>query len=380
MMSENRVVGPVVAAVIAAGAGFFIARMTAPPPAAPPPAAEAAAPDTVKVKEAFLGVMDIGVEVVGAGNLSSDILAPAIIAAAPTGEAILAARVSGTVSEVTKRLGEAVKPGDVLARVDSAEGAAAAAGRIAAVAKLAAVRASVAREKSLFDQGVTSREAYEAAQAELAAAEAEARRATAAAAALHASPDGKGAEILSPIEGRVTVATARLGASVQADTELFRVADPRLVQINAAITAQDVQRIAPGDAALVMPASGGSFEGKVAGVTPTLSGETRAATAVIELTNAVSSITPGEGAQVRIMPKGSAPVGVVLPAEAVQAINGRDSVFVRTPEGFKVRAVVVGGRSAGRVEVLSGLKSGEQIATRNAFLLKAELGKGAEEE
>jgi cobalt-zinc-cadmium efflux system membrane fusion protein len=30
--------------------------------------------------------------------------------------------------------------------------------------------------------------------------------------------------------------------------------------------------------------------------------------------------------------------------------------------------------------VLSGLTAGEQIATRNAFFLKAELGKGAEED
>ena len=37
-------------------------------------------------------------------------------------------------------------------------------------------------------------------------------------------------------------------------------------------------------------------------------------------------------------------------------------------------------RSAGRVEIVSGLQAGQAIATRNAFLLKAELGKGAGEE
>jgi membrane fusion protein, heavy metal efflux system len=42
--------------------------------------------------------------------------------------------------------------------------------------------------------------------------------------------------------------------------------------------------------------------------------------------------------------------------------------------------VTLGQRSAGRIEIVSGLKSGETIATRNAFLLKAELGKGAGEE
>ena len=51
--------------------------------------------------------------------------------------------------------------------------------------------------------------------------------------------------------------------------------------------------------------------------------------------------------------------------------------------GDPVRAgetIAIGQRSAGRVEILSGLKPGQIVATRNAFLLKAEIGKGAGEE
>jgi membrane fusion protein, heavy metal efflux system len=54
-------------------------------------------------------------------------------------------------------------------------------------------------------------------------------------------------------------------------------------------------------------------------------------------------------------------------------------VFVRTREGFKAVPVTTGRRSSGRVEILSGLADGQTVATRQAFLLKAELGKGAEE-
>jgi cobalt-zinc-cadmium efflux system membrane fusion protein len=66
-----------------------------------------------------------------------------------------------------------------------------------------------------------------------------------------------------------------------------------------------------------------------------------------------------------------------VPEDAVQSLGGRDVVFVRTAQGFRARSITIGQRSAGRVEILSGLKPGETIATRNAFLLKAELGKGA---
>ena len=84
--------------------------------------------------------------------------------------------------------------------------------------------------------------------------------------------------------------------------------------------------------------------------------------------------------QVRITTKSNAGKAVVVPDEAVQSVNGRDAVFVRTDNGFKVAPVSVAARSGGRASILSGLNAGETIATKNAFLLKAELSKGAEEE
>ncbi len=114
-------------------------------------------------------------------------------------------------------------------------------------------------------------------------------------------------------------------------------------------------------------------------VTPTLNGETRSATAVLDVPGGI--LQPGLGVRVRIMPSQAAATNaIVVPEDALQSVDGRDAVFVRTPQGFRARFVRVGQRSAGRVEIVSGLKSGESIATRNAFLLKAELGKGAGEE
>jgi cobalt-zinc-cadmium efflux system membrane fusion protein len=81
-----------------------------------------------------------------------------------------------------------------------------------------------------------------------------------------------------------------------------------------------------------------------------------------------------------ITPRAASSAGFVVPDEAVQRIDGRDVVFARTQAGFRVQPVIVGSRSGGRSLVLSGLTAGEQIATRNAFFLKAELGKGAEED
>jgi membrane fusion protein, heavy metal efflux system len=91
-------------------------------------------------------------------------------------------------------------------------------------------------------------------------------------------------------------------------------------------------------------------------------------------------LLPGEFVQVHITPKHSAVAGFVVPEDAVQRVNDNDVVFLRTEQGFQVLPVSVGSRSRGRVLIVSGLRAGQVIATQNAFLLKAELSKGAEEE
>ena len=68
-----------------------------------------------------------------------------------------------------------------------------------------------------------------------------------------------------------------------------------------------------------------------------------------------------------------------MPQNAVQTVNGRDMVFVRTDKGFRAQPVQVVRRSAGRVQVTGGLSPGQMIATDNAFLLKSELGKAEAE-
>jgi cobalt-zinc-cadmium efflux system membrane fusion protein len=69
-----------------------------------------------------------------------------------------------------------------------------------------------------------------------------------------------------------------------------------------------------------------------------------------------------------------------VPDDAIQNVEGRQVVFVRTPKGFVARPVLPGRQGAGRTEILRGLAAQERVAVRNAFLLKAELGKSAEEE
>jgi cobalt-zinc-cadmium efflux system membrane fusion protein len=376
---DTRLMVGVAAAVLIAGAGGFgLAKLTSGKPATP--TAEAAASDTEPAREeapmteAAAQAAGIVTQTTAAGGLASEILAQATVVPTPADQAVLTARAPGAITRIFKRLGDAVSAGEVLAVVESRDAAQIAADRSVAAAKVSLAHRTLAREKSLFEQRVSPRVDYERAQAEAAVAVAEARRAEVAAGAAKVTADGRGVMVVSPISGRITAAPASLGAFVQSETELFRVADPGQVQIEAAVSGADAGRIAPGDRAVIETAGGVGLEARVRSVTPGLDAQTRSATAVLDLL--AGQLQPGQSARVRISPK-TAPhaAGLAVPEEAVQSLAGRDVIFVRTAKGFSPHPVIAGRRSAGRVEIVSGLAPGQVIATRNAFLLKAELGK-----
>lgn len=371
------------ALVVAVGVGFAAAKITSPKA---PPAAEAEAPaaahgaDTMTMGPERITASGVLVQPVSTSGLAAEIVAQATVEAEPAGQAVLTARAPGSVARILKRLGDPVRAGETIALVESREAGQIAAARGVASAKADLARKVLAREKRLFEQKVSPRQDYEQAQAELAAAEAEARSASSAVSAADVSRDGRYVMVISPINGRITAMAASLGAYVQPETELFRIADPARIQIEAAVTAADANRIRPGDQAVIETNTGETRSAVVRAVTPGVSEETRSATVVLALTGGAGVVQPGQLVRARITSRQSATSGIVVPEDAVQVVEGRDAVFVRTPKGFRVQPVTVGQRTAGRVQIVEGLKGGESIATRNAFLLKAELGKSAEEE
>ncbi|GGN45707.1 metal transporter [Novosphingobium indicum] len=381
---DKRLLGGVAGAVLlAAVGGFSVARCTAEPTAEAPSAGKAE--ETAEAPTASLAMTNeairkaaIGVEPAQAGGLGSEILAQGTVTATPAGEAIVTARAGGAVTRVLKRLGDPVRAGETLAIVQSRDAAQIAADRTAADARSVLAQRTLARERHLYEQKVTARADYEQAQAEAAVAAAEARRAQVAAGAANVTRDGSGAIVASPISGRVTAENVSLGAFVQPETELFRIADPSKVQIEATVGPIDAQRLAPGDRAIIELPGGRTIDARVRAVTPGLGGETRSATAVLDV---AGSLQPGLAVRVRLLPsRGEVSDAIVISEDALQSLEGRDVVFVRTNQGFRTQNVTIGQRSAGRVEIVSGLKPGQMIATQNAFLLKAELGKGAGEE
>ena len=67
----------------------------------------------------------------------------------------------------------------------------------------------------------------------------------------------------------------------------------------------------------------------------------------------------------------------MIPKTALQSIDETDVVFVGTEEGFVPQPVVLGQSNHTTVEVVRGLKQGQQYVSKGGFTLKSELQKGS---
>jgi Cu(I)/Ag(I) efflux system membrane fusion protein len=113
------------------------------------------------------------------------------------------------------------------------------------------------------------------------------------------------------------------------------------------------------------------LQATVAFVAPTVGAETRTVKIRLELPNEDGRLRPGAYGTVRLeIPLEPA---LVVPADAVLDTGTRQLVFVDAGEGrFEPRAVRLGARAGGRVQVLEGLAEGERVVTRAQFLLDSE--------
>ena len=114
-------------------------------------------------------------------------------------------------------------------------------------------------------------------------------------------------------------------------------------------------------------------------VSPLLDKETRTARVVAALDNAGGYWRPGSFVTAAIA-LSEHRADVIVPASAIQNIDGEKAVFVRNKDGFEKRSILPGEQDGQTVEIASGLAPGEIIAVSNTFSLKAELAKPRDED
>ena len=323
-------------------------------------------------------VADAGIEVARptVGGVTGAIEVPGLIQGDPQSVQVVSATLGGRIVALTRNLGEPVGRGDPIAIIDSREAASLKAEVEAARARLGLAQSSLRREQRLFAERVSPEQDLIAARTAATEAGIALRLAQQQ---LGATGGGGGAlnriAMRSPIAGQVIARPAVLGQTVDANAELYRVANLSKVTIAASISPADAGRVRPGTRVEVT-AAGRRQEGRVSFVSPALDEATRLVQVLATLDNAGGTWRVGEPVTANFLLPTTGSGGVAVPSTSVQTVEKRTVVFVRTPTGFKAVPVVTGARNGDQVIVTSGLTGQERIATTNSFTLKAELGKG----
>jgi Cu(I)/Ag(I) efflux system membrane fusion protein len=181
--------------------------------------------------------------------------------------------------------------------------------------------------------------------------------------------------VRAPRTGTVIAKMALPGMYVEPPMDLYTIADLSRVWVLADLYEYETPYVGLGQAASFAPVGveGTRLEvaATVAFVDPTVDPMTRTVKVRLELPNENGQLRPGAYGTVRLtIPL--EPALTVL-SDAVLDTGLRQLVFVRAGEGrFEPRAVHLGARAGGRVQVLNGLEEGDLVVTRAQFLLDSE--------
>ncbi len=184
----------------------------------------------------------------------------------------------------------------------------------------------------------------------------------------------KALHVHSPFDGIVMKLSVSEGEYVTPKSELYRLADLSKVWVQVDIYEYELPWVRLGDKAQLTLKSipGKIFEGIVAYIYPYAEARTRTIQVRLELDNPELALKPDMFADVTLN-TGLQKDAVVLPDAAIVRSGDREQIFVvRAPGKFEPREVTLGQSSDGWVQVLKGVKEGEEVVASALFLIDSE--------
>lgn len=296
-------------------------------------------------------------------------------------ESRLGFRVGGKLVERPAEVGQRVRAGELLARLDAQDlalsGQAAQAAATAALTQRDLARADLERFKGLLAQGFVSQAEIDRRQATLDAAEATLRQAQAQS-AVQGNQAGY-ARLLADAPGVVTAVQAEPGQVVQAGSPVVVLAQDGERDVVFAVPEDRLGLVRPGTEAHVRPwaaAGNADLKGTVREVAASADPATRTYQVKLALP-ADAKLPLGATAYVTLNAAHTGQAAITLPTTAVmQSAEGdpRGSmvwVFDAASGTVQTRAVQVAGADGNRVVIADGLKPGDEVVATGGHVLSA---------
>ncbi len=263
-------------------------------------------------------------------------------------------------------------------------------------AKVEIAKAAFAREKSIYSQGLLNAREIQAASAEVRSAELEMKRGgiriRSARAALASAEQaisnaqttyrtfsGGGsasagrANLVAPISGTLTAVSVNRGQAVDRTQAVMEIEDLSAVWVTTSVAEKDISKLRVGDSCIATTPSrpGCEFRGTVQVIGSDLDAKTRTLPVQCLMSGVNGALKPQMFASV-LLQVGPSSSAVTVPKTAV-VIDGADAfVFVKTGEKFEKRGVETGRSNGANLEIRRGLRAGEQVAVKGAFVLTSE--------
>jgi cobalt-zinc-cadmium efflux system membrane fusion protein len=331
----------------------------------------------------------LSIEEVQAVSLPEILEAPAEVEFDATSSYAVTSLVSGTLVKWLVQPGEHVRQGQILAYLQSIEGASLKAECSHAQAVLNLAKNAFDRAKTLGEGGMMSQRELQEAEADYLRAQADNRKAAGALRALGMPPeeidklgDDEGANTTLAVHagqsGVLVEQRVDLGAVLAPGESIGLISETEKLWIEAQVRERDISRVKVGQVTVVSVDGQGvsRCQGTVSWIAAEVDPLTRMGRVRVEVRPNGSNLRAHQFVRVKI----SATVPdetVSVPAEAVQWEGCCNVVFVaETCDRFRPRKVTVEFAN-GQDYAVSGLNPGEKIVGHGSYLLKTELMKGS---
>ncbi|MBP1598244.1 MAG: efflux transporter, family, subunit [Acidobacteria bacterium] len=181
-------------------------------------------------------------------------------------------------------------------------------------------------------------------------------------------------EVRAPLTGIVTTLSAVTGGSVEAGQEILHIIDIDQVWVAAEVPESESEvlrtlkraELQTGSLSIDIPGKRGRIERIGNVVDP----ESRRIAVILEVSNEDGALRIGQSLFARLG-KGKAEALVSVPVSAIVDDGGRPVVFVqRDGESFERRPVRTGAAAGNYVQVVEGLKAGDRVVSRGAYLVR----------
>ncbi|CDZ77489.1 Cation efflux system protein CzcB [Legionella massiliensis] len=298
---------------------------------------------------------------------------PAIVEADPATLVKVLPPLSGRIVSLNKRLGDPVKAGEILFTIDSADLAQALSDLERAKAALTFSQENLKRQQRLSVSNIAARRDLQQARNDYDQALSELQRANARLQALNVKTTDVNEHLLvvrSPLTGRVVDLNAAIGGYWNDVTApIMTVADLSNVFVTASAQEKDLKHLYVGqDVDVVLDAYPQHLRSKIQFIGALMNPDTRTVGVRMMFENSTGQLKPNMFGKAIFLSQPHK--RVILPLTTVIQRGFDSIVFVEVkPWQFEPRLLELGPQINDKVEVISGLHSGERVVVKGGIIL-----------